>query len=69
MVATRSTEECRASEISASEPIATPTTNFAAAMLPLAKIEMAATEVLLCWEVMAGDLAARRGTSSDDPQE
>ena len=52
--ATRSIEECRASEISASEPIAMPTANLAAAMPPLAKIEIAATEVLLCWEVMAG---------------
>ncbi|MEY9430149.1 trehalose utilization protein [Bradyrhizobium ottawaense] len=58
MVATRSIEECRASEISASEPIAMPTANLAAAMPPLAKMEIAATEVLLCWEVMAGDLAA-----------
>ncbi len=47
MVATRSTEECRASEISASEPMAMPTTSLAAAMLPLARIEIAATEVLL----------------------
>ncbi len=43
-VATRSTDECRASEISANEPIAMPTTNFAAAMPALAKIEIAATE-------------------------
>ncbi len=54
MVATRSTEECRASEISASEPIAMPTTNLAAAMPPLAKIEIAATDVLLCCALMAG---------------
>ena len=46
MVATTSTEECRASEISASEPIAMPTANFAAAMPALAKIEIAATLVL-----------------------
>src|SRR3954468_4134677 len=56
MVATRALEECSASEISASEPIAIPTANLAAAMPPLAKIEIAATEVLLCWELMAGIL-------------
>ena len=46
-VAITSTEECRASEISASEPIAMPTANFAAAMPALAKIEIAATLVLM----------------------
>src|SRR3954465_15467958 len=68
MVATRSIEECSASEISASEPIAIPTANFAAAMPPLAKIEIAATEVLLCWELMAGDLEGHGGPSNDAPQ-
>ena len=47
MVAITSTEECRASEISASEPIAMPTANFATAMPALAKIEIAATLVLM----------------------
>jgi hypothetical protein len=51
-VATRSTDECRASEISASEPIAMPTTNLAAAMPALAKIEIAATEVLVEWVLL-----------------
>ena len=41
-VATRSTEQCSASEISARLPMATPTTNLIAAMLALAKIEIAA---------------------------
>ena len=62
MVATRSIEECSASEISARLPIAMPTTNLAAAMPPLAKIEIAATEVLLGWDhglLMGGGLAAR----------
>ena len=36
-------QECSASEISARLPMATPTTNFTAAMLALAKIEIAAT--------------------------
>src|SRR6476659_3880028 len=60
MVATRSIEECSASEISASEPIAMPTTNLAAAMPPLAKIEIAATvDLLVCVVVlMGGGLAA-----------
>src|SRR5947209_20582508 len=65
-VATRSTEECSASEISASEPIAMPTTNFAAAIPALAKIEIAATEVLVEWVLMCGGVAgecerSRRG--------
>ncbi len=47
MVATRSMVECSASEISASEPMAMPTTSFASAMPPLTKIEIAATEVLV----------------------
>src|SRR5262249_25311649 len=72
MVATRSIEECSASEISANEPIAMPTTSFAAAMLPLAKIEIAATEVFLAgsWvrAVMGGGLAAHPLTSSSHPQ-
>src|SRR5581483_8703499 len=72
MVATRSIEECRASEISASEPMAMPTTSFASAMLPLARIEIAATEVFwpVSWEraVMGGGLAAHRLTSSRHPQ-
>src|SRR5438105_10844427 len=63
MVATRSTEECRASEISASEPIATPTTNLAAAMPALAMIEIAATEDLtLGVLLMRGGVAGRRLT-------
>src|ERR1700744_6732433 len=45
-VATRSTEECSASEISASAPIATPNTNLAAAIAALATIEIAATRDL-----------------------
>ena len=45
-VATRSTEECSASEISARLPMAMPTTNLAAAMPALAKIEIAATRDL-----------------------
>ena len=49
MVATTSTEECRASEISARVPIAMPTANLAAAMPALAKIEIAATLVLMEW--------------------
>ena len=53
MVATRSTELCSASEISARLPIATPTTNLIAAMLALAIIETAATLVF--------ELEARRG--------
>ena len=53
-VATTSTEECRASEISASEPIAMPTANFAAAMPALAKIEIAATLVLMEWGMTHG---------------
>ena len=57
-VAITSTEECRASEISASEPIAMPTANFAAAMPALAKIEIAATLVLMEeGNVMGGGLA------------
>ena len=61
MVAITSTEECRASEISASEPIAMPTANFAAAMLALAKIEIAATLVLMeVGLVMGGGLAGHR---------
>ena len=43
----QSTELCSASEISASEPMAMPTTNLAAAMPALATIEIAATRVLL----------------------
>ena len=45
VVATRSTEECSASETKARLPMASPTTNLAAAMPPLAKIEIAATRV------------------------
>ena len=61
MVAITSTEECSASEISASEPIAMPTANFAAAMLALAKIEIAATLVLMeAGLVMGGGLAGHR---------
>ena len=67
MVATTSTEECRASEISASQPIAIPTANFAAAMPALAKIEIAATLVLRLERgrinVMSGGLAGRLSTS------
>ena len=44
-VATTSTEECKASEISARLPMAMPTANLAAAMPALAKIEIAATVV------------------------
>jgi hypothetical protein len=47
MVATTSTEECSASEISARLPIAAPTTNLATAMPALAKIEIAATRDLI----------------------
>src|SRR4051794_8621583 len=73
MVATRSTEECRASEISASEPMAIPTTSLATAMLPLARIEIAATEDFEAGEwaevaIMSGGLAARPLTASDHPQ-
>ena len=46
MVATTSTEECSASEISARLPMAMPTANLVAAMPALAKIEIAATGVL-----------------------
>ena len=46
MVATTSTDEWRASEISARLPMATPTTNLATAMPALAKIEIAATRDL-----------------------
>src|SRR6476646_2344054 len=72
-VATTSTEECSASEISASEPIAIPTANFAAAMPALAKIEIAATLALRleAWAwlvVMRGGLAGRQATSSGHPQ-
>jgi hypothetical protein len=59
-VAITSTAECRASEISASEPIAMPTANFAAAMPALAKIEIAATLVLREGvRLMGGGLAGR----------
>src|SRR5689334_11921487 len=72
MVAIRSIEECGASEISASEPMAMPTTSFASVMLPLARNEIAATEVFLpvSWvrAVMGGGLAGRRLTSSSHPQ-
>ena len=47
MVATTSTELCRASETSASEPMRMPTTNLATAMAALAITEIAATRVLL----------------------
>jgi hypothetical protein len=58
MTAITSTEECRASEISASEPIAMPTANFAAAMPALAKIDIAATLVLrVGLRLMGGGLA------------
>ena len=60
MVATRSIEECRASEISARLPIAIPTANFAAAMPPLAKIEIAATLVLMLGGVGVGGCHGRR---------
>src|ERR1700681_2948573 len=63
-VATRSTDECRASEISASEPIAMPTTNFAAAMPALAKIEIAATEDLTEWGLLMRGGVAGRGEGS-----
>src|SRR3981189_2592908 len=72
-VATRSTDECRASEISANEPIAMPTTNFAAAMPALAKIEIAATEdlvegLLLMRGGVAGRCArSKRGSMSQSP--
>ena len=46
MVATTSTEECSASEISARLPMEMPTANFAAAIAALAKIEIAATRDL-----------------------
>ena len=46
-VATTSTEECSASEISARLPMAMPTTNFAAAMAALAKTDIAATRDLV----------------------
>ncbi|GAB1716595.1 MAG: hypothetical protein NTAFB05_16370 [Nitrobacter sp.] len=60
-VATRSTELCRASEINARLPIATPTTNLIAAMLALAIIE---TVAILVFELEAagcirGGLAVR----------
>src|ERR1700731_2447138 len=64
-VATTSTEECRASEISARLPIAIPTTNLAAAMAPLANTEIAATRDLTVrsgWPMGAG-LAALHATS------
>jgi hypothetical protein len=47
MVATTSTDECRASEISARLPMAMPTTNLATAMPALTKIEIAATRDLV----------------------
>src|SRR4029079_11107852 len=60
-VATTSTDECSASEISAREPIAMPTANFATAMLALAKIEIAATLVLMEEvPVMGGGLVGHR---------
>src|SRR4051794_6629009 len=65
-VATRSTEECSASEISARLPIATPTTNLVAAMPALAKIEIAATRVLTVTmgALMGRGLAGRAATST-----
>ena len=62
-VATTSTALCNASETSARLPIRTPTTNFAAAMLALAAIEIAATRTFpeSTWETasfMGADLAA-----------
>src|SRR4051812_24728454 len=65
-VATRSTEECSASEISARLPMATPTTNLVAAMPALAKIEIAATRVLtLAMGALIGaGLAGRAATST-----
>src|SRR5690349_19873471 len=73
MVATRSIVECSASEISASEPMAMPTTSLAAAMPPLARIDIAATEdfeagALAGMAVMGCGLAARGLTSSSHPQ-
>ena len=72
LVATRSIEECNASEISASEPMAMPTTSFASARLPLARTEIAATEdflpLSLVRAVMGGGLAVHRPTSSGHPQ-
>src|ERR1700712_2645717 len=70
-VATRSRDECSASEISASEPIAIPTTNLAAAMPALAKIEIAATEVLVEWVLlMRGGVAGEceRSRRGEGPQ-
>src|ERR1700750_2617026 len=70
-VAMTSTEECRASEISASEPIAMPTANLAAAMPALAKIEIAATEVLVEWVLlMRGGVAGEceRSRRGGEPQ-
>src|ERR1700675_4546659 len=69
-VATTSTEECSASEISARLPIAMPTTNLAVAMPALAKIEIAATRDLVVgsgWPMAAG-LAARHGTLKTWPR-
>jgi hypothetical protein len=61
MVATTSTEECSASETSASEPIRMPTMNFAAAMPAEAKIEIAATRVLtVCACLLMGARLAGR---------
>ena len=63
MVATRSIVECRASEISASEPMAMPTTSFAAAMPPLTRIEIAATEDLGAGRVRVEGCHGRRFSS------
>jgi hypothetical protein len=46
MVATMSITLCKASEISASDPMAIPTASLAAAIAALAKIEIAATRAL-----------------------
>src|SRR5882757_9771154 len=65
-VATTSTDECNASEISARLPIRMPTTNLAIAMPALAKIEIAATDDLtVLWvALMSGGVAAQPLTSS-----
>src|SRR6202008_1917546 len=67
MVAMTSTEECSASEISASEPMMMPTTSFAAAMPALAKTEIAATRGFsLCTGILMGAcLAAGRRASKN----
>src|SRR4051812_12614135 len=65
-VATRSTEECSASEISARLPMATPTMNLVAAMAALAQIEIAATRVFVVavGALIGAGLAGRAATST-----